>query len=108
MYVNKISSSMPAILFFREISIFDLGDLPKSSLFTGLFFIVYNSHLRVESHNVIFVRNLASWTRLFGRLWTRRAVLECCIDLQQVIEVAANALPPFFPFSDIEITGLQK
>lgn len=46
---------------------------------------------------MIFVRNLASWTQLFGRLRTRRAVLECCIDLQLVVEVGANPLPPFFP-----------
>lgn len=57
---------------------------------------------------MIFVRNLASRTQLFGRLRTRRAVSECCIDLQLVIEVGANPLPPFFPFSDIEITGLQN
>lgn len=69
-------------------------------LFSASFSSLCPIRIRV-SHSVIFVRNLASRTRCFGRLRTGRAVLECGIDLQRVIDVPPNALPPFFPHSVI-------
>lgn len=70
----EISTQQHACLSILQRNIgFDLGELPKISLFTSSFFTVYELNQCVGFYNAIFVRNRASRAEFLGRLRTRRA-----------------------------------